>query len=78
MDKATIYELDIAMWAFQLRWIAPKNGKGQSGTVAREACGSTRWRTRKFKTLAHEALLLHARFARPFVQRITAKATDAW
>lgn len=38
------------------------------GRVALEACGSGHWWARKIRMLGHEAVLLHAKFIRPFVQ----------
>ena len=39
-----------------------------TGRVALEACGSAHWWARKINSLGHEAVLLHAKFIRPFVQ----------
>jgi transposase len=48
-----------------------------AGRVALEACGSAHWWARKIKALGHEAVLLHARFIRPFVQTNKTDAADA-
>ena len=45
--------------------------------VALEACGSGHFWARKLKALGHEAVLLHAKFIRPFVQNNKTDATDA-
>jgi transposase len=48
-----------------------------AGRVAIEACGSAHWWARKIKTFGHEAVLLHAKFIRPFVQTNKTDAADA-
>ena len=45
--------------------------------VALEACGSGHFWARQLKALGHEAVLLHAKFIRPFVQNNKTDATDA-
>ena len=47
------------------------------GTIALEACGSAHWWARKLEVLGHNAILLHARFVRPFVQNNKTDAADA-
>ena len=47
------------------------------GRVALEACGSGHWWARKIQALGHEAVLLHAKFIRPFVQTNKTDAADA-
>lgn len=47
------------------------------GRVALEACGSGHWWARKIRMLGHEAVLLHAKFIRPFVQTNKTDAADA-
>jgi len=47
------------------------------GRVALEACGSGHWWARKIEALGHEAVLLHAKFIRPFVQTNKTDAADA-
>ena len=47
------------------------------GRVALEASGSGHWWARKIKALGHEAVLLHAKFIRPFVQTNKTDAADA-
>ena len=47
------------------------------GRIALEACGSAHWWSRKIKALGHEAVLLHAKFIRPFVQTNKTDAADA-
>ena len=49
----------------------------QSGTIAMEACGSAHWWARKLNALGQEALLLRARFIRPFVHNNKTDAADA-
>lgn len=48
-----------------------------AGRVALEACGSGHWWARKIKSLGHQAVLLHAKFIRPFVQTNKTDAADA-
>lgn len=48
-----------------------------AGRVALEACGSGHWWARKIKSLEHQAVLLHAKFIRPFVQTNKTDAADA-
>lgn len=45
--------------------------------VALEACGSGHFWARKLKALGHEAILLHPKFIRPFVQTNKTDAADA-
>ena len=40
----------------------------EAGLIAIEACGSAHWWWRKLIALGHEVKLIHAKFARPFVQ----------
>jgi transposase len=47
------------------------------GTIALEACGSAHWWARKFTSLGHKVVLLHAKFIRPFVQTNKTDAADA-
>ncbi len=47
------------------------------GRVALEACGSAHWWAREIRALGHEAVLLHAKFIRPFVQTNKTDAADA-
>ena len=47
------------------------------GRVALEASGSGHWWARKISSLGHEAVLLHAKFIRPFVQTNKTDAADA-
>lgn len=51
--------------------------KSSAGRVALEACGSGHWWARKIRALGHEAVLLHAKFIRPFVQTNKTDAADA-
>jgi transposase len=51
--------------------------KRPAGRVALEACGSCHWWARKIRALRHEAVLLHAKFIRPFVQTNKTDAADA-
>jgi transposase len=48
-----------------------------AGHVALEACGSGHWWARKIESLGHTAILLHAKFIRPFVQTNKTDAADA-
>ncbi len=48
-----------------------------AGRVALEACGSAHWWHRKITSLGHQAVLLHAKFIRPFVQTNKTDAADA-
>jgi transposase len=48
-----------------------------AGRVALEASGSGHWWARKIKALGHQAVLLHAKFIRPFVQTNKTDAADA-
>jgi transposase len=48
-----------------------------AGRVALETCGSAHWWARKIGALGHEAVLLHAKFIRPFVQTNKTDAADA-
>ena len=48
-----------------------------AGRVALEACGSGHWWARKIESLGHTAMLLHAKFIRPFVQTNKTDAADA-
>lgn len=48
-----------------------------AGRVALEACGSAHWWARKINALGHQAVLLHAKFIRPFVQTNKTDAADA-
>jgi len=48
-----------------------------AGRVALEACGSAHWWARKIQALGHEAMLIHAKFVRPFVQTNKTDAADA-
>ncbi|SAL06490.1 transposase [Caballeronia arationis] len=52
-------------------------GQRVPGRVALEACGSAHWWARKIASLGHEVILLHAKFARPFVQTNKTDAADA-
>lgn len=52
-------------------------GQRIAGRVALEACGSAHWWARKIASLGHEVILLHAKFARPFVQTNKTDAADA-
>lgn len=52
-------------------------GQRPAGRVALEACGSGHWWARKIKSLGHQAVLLHAKFIRPFVQTNKTDAADA-
>ncbi len=52
-------------------------GQRSAGRVALEACGSGHWWARKIKSLGHQAVLLHAKFIRPFVQTNKTDAADA-
>ena len=49
----------------------------EAGLVALEACGSAHWWRRKLMALGHEVKLIHAQFARPFVQGNKTDAADA-
>lgn len=49
----------------------------EAGLIAIEACGSAHWWRRKLIALGHEVKLIHARFARPFVQGGKTDAVDA-
>jgi len=51
--------------------------KRPAGRVALEACSSSHWWARKLHALGHEAVLIHARFVRPFVQTNKTDAADA-
>lgn len=51
--------------------------KRPAGRVALEACASAHWWARKIRGLGHEAVLIHARFVRPFVQTNKTDAADA-
>jgi len=51
--------------------------KRQAGRVALEASASAHWWARRIRGLGHEAVLLHARFVRPFVQTNKTDAADA-
>ncbi len=51
--------------------------KRPAGRVALEACGSGHWWARKIRVLGHEAVLLHAKFIRRFVQTNETDAADA-
>jgi transposase len=48
-----------------------------AGRVALEACGSGHYWARKIASLGHQAVLLHAKFVRPFVQTNKTDAADA-
>ena len=52
-------------------------GQRPAGRVALEACGSGHCWARKIKSLGHQAVLLHAKFIRPFVQTNKTDAADA-
>jgi transposase len=52
-------------------------GQRIAGRAALEACGSAHWWARKIASLGHEVILLHAKFARPFVQTNKTDAADA-
>lgn len=49
----------------------------EAGLIALEACGSAHWWRRKLMALGHEVKLIHAKFARPFVQGNKTDAADA-
>ncbi|MDQ0086522.1 transposase [Variovorax boronicumulans] len=51
--------------------------KSSPGRVALEACGSGHWWARKIRAFGHEAVLLHAKLIRPFVQTNKTDAADA-
>ncbi len=90
---ATTYGLDVAKRVFQLYWVEAGGemvnrrfgrvdlisflAQRPTGRVALEACGSGHWWARKIQALGHEAVLLHAKFIRPFVQTNKTDAADA-
>jgi len=49
----------------------------EAGLIAIEACGSAHWWRRKLMGFGHEVKLIHAKFARPFVQGNKTDAADA-
>lgn len=91
--NTTTYGLDIAKTVFQLYWVEPSGksfnrsfsrpklieflARREPGRVVLEACGSAHWWARQLRALGHEAVLLHARYVRPFVQRNKTDAADA-
>ena len=49
----------------------------EPGRVALEACSGAHWWARKIVSLGHQAILLHAKYVRPFVQTNKTDAADA-
>ena len=49
----------------------------EPGRVALEACSGAHWWARKIASLGHQAILLHAKYVRPFVQTNKTDAADA-
>ena len=52
-------------------------GNRAPGRVALEACSGAHWWARKIASLGHQAILLHAKYVRPFVQTNKTDAADA-